>query len=68
MWMPSSDKALFLQTDGDAVQCFLAAWGNTERRKHNTHARTGRKRQGKKPSLNIMLAALLELLPQRVFV
>jgi len=34
---------------------------------HNTHTHTGRKWKGKKPSLDITLAALLELLPQRVF-
>jgi hypothetical protein len=49
MWMPSSDKALFLQTDGDAVQCFLEAWGgggtpSAENTTH-THARVGNDRE-----------------------
>jgi hypothetical protein len=33
---------------------------------NTTHTYTGRKRKGKKPSLNILLAALLEMVPQRV--
>jgi hypothetical protein len=61
-----SNKALFLQTEGRAVPCFRAAWGEHRAQKIQ-HTHTGRKRKGKKPSLNIMLAGLLELLPQCVF-
>jgi hypothetical protein len=72
MWKPGFDKALFLQTEGDAVVYSVSQQLGGEHRAQkiqhtHTHERTAMKRKGKKPSLNIMLAALLELLPQRVF-
>ncbi|KDR20440.1 hypothetical protein L798_05484 [Zootermopsis nevadensis] len=65
MWDPGSDKALFRQTRGRR----RAACGEHRAQKIQ-HIRTykhGRKRNRKKVSLNIMLAAILELPPLSVF-
>lgn len=66
MWKSGSDKAFFF------LQRCCAVFPNSSRgggasAENKTHTYTGRKRKGKKPSLNILLAALLEMVPQRVF-